>query len=599
MGSDTAGAAMAPLRGRSQPLAELIESVESRSRSDRVINLYGTGGIGKSRLLNELKMIGSQQPSRLVARLEFLVERHLDPVDALKELRRAWGGAADHLVHFDLVLAASLARQNSGDPHQLFVELARDTESKVLGSLVEGLAAVVDGVLLGLPLATKTVTGLLRVVGDKANLTKDEIRTLEAFDDLDIGQLQSAALRLLAEGVTRSGQPSLLLLDDVDVLEKQGGTSAWVRTLISQLPDTVVVVTSADPLDWDSISDYWDENVRLVEIDELAEDPARQVLIDRGVEDESYRSHHAAEGRRNPLYLHLAADGYAAGNRGDRLDLESLETQTLQHLTEPIKRHLRILALASQFDADLYERVTATDQGRRAFHHFVELSAIVGGPQLYRVHSLLADALTQNLLQNRALADSHSLLFDYWREQVDFEADLGSSDLVVLHEAAIHGLASGRLDLTDGLQFDAAIAHVGRPPARRTLSRDLSLAATRLHHVRAHRDVATEIRRFSRLLFAEAAASVADTTALDELDFATPAGSPSDEIEARYWVAVGDLLRISGRPPEDAIRFYQAVYEGRSGETALEAGHWVADLEMAQGKIRVGPATCRSDRTAD
>ncbi|MBA9001619.1 phosphotransferase [Thermomonospora cellulosilytica] len=535
---------------REGPLAAVAEELARIGGGPRVLNLTGIGGIGKSRLLREIRDRVEQAGHR-TAVLDLQVPALRQQADALAVLRVRLGQQGVRFDRYDIAYAVLWQRLH---PHLRINErdLPFARESEVLSSAVD--------VASGVPVFA-TAVGLVRLL-DRARAGQRRRRTLridaalKRLDELPNAELVDAVTYYFAEDLRDDSRerPYTIFIDAYEAMRGQDDT--WLQDLVAQLDRGLTVIASREPVPWDG---EWERVVRTVPIGGLPLEARLELLADGGIDDPRERRAIAAASEGVPFYLHLAVDTRSRGAGGVVSEAEILR-RFLQHVDAAEIRFLELLSVARLFDFEVFRKLAAAFDlpgHRMAWESLTSYSFVYpAGPEHLQLHQLMTGALRERL-SPEVQRDVHRVLRAIWDERGN------------LHEAAYHGLAAGDLTEAELLEYADEIKTSGGARGIGGLLADL----------RGRPDMADA----ARCLEAEQAillGNIEQAGALTRgrpLTFGTPAGE-------RLAVAAGHARRIAGDTAA-ALDIYTRTLEHASGGCRLDAGLWAADLHMAQGRF--------------
>ncbi|MCK9893605.1 aminoglycoside phosphotransferase family protein [Frankia sp. AgB32] len=574
--------------------------------SPRVFNVTGVGGIGKSRLLRELRVRAPE--GWRTASLDLQVPAMRQQEDALAVLRAELGGQGVRFDRFDLAYAVLWQRIH---PH---LRISRETlpfveESGILMEIVDSVAGLpVFGTALGLLKAAEKATSDAR---RRYRIRHDE--TLSSLDDLPNAEVVDAVTFLFAEDLRAASEtrPYVLTIDTYEALvpepTRSGRTQladVWLRDLIAQLDRGLVVIAGREPLRWDVYDADWRGLIDTCTIGGLPMEARMALLGSSGIAEEDERLRLAAASAGLPFYLHLAVDTSGSGTEGDatgRRLARAAATQReilqrfLQHVGPDEVRTLEVLGVARIFDLKVFRALTAALQlpGHvTAWESISSYSFVYPAGEQLRFHQLMAEALRDRLSEPARL-ELHRLLHDTWRQRAFEDPEDGDitsqessravhgrmlADPVAFREMVFHAFPIGEVTGTELLDLVEVAVRGGSESAAGGVLADLR------EFMRDHPAKATpELTQTAQVLDVEAVLRSGEATKALEL---TPdeAWNTSTTVGARFAVAAGQARRIAGRTSE-ALTLYNEVWNGHDDTARMGAGLWAADLHMCQGRF--------------
>jgi hypothetical protein len=441
--------------------------------SPQVLNVTGVGGIGKSRLLRELRVRAPK--GWRTASLDLQVPAMRQQEDALAVLRTELGEQGVRFDRFDLAYAVLWQRIH---PH---LRISRETlpfveESGILTEIVDSVAGLpVFGTALGLLKAAEKVTTDAR---RRYRIRHDE--TLSSLDDLPNAEVVDAVTFLFAEDLRAASEtrPYVLTIDTYEALvpapTRSGRTQladVWLRDLVAQLDRGLVVIAGREPLRWDLYDTDWRGLIRTCSIGGLPMEARLALLGASGIAEDGERRRLATASAGLPFYLHLAVDTSGPGTESDATgprQARAAATQReilqrfLQHVASDEVRTLEVLGVARIFDLDIFRALTAALQlpGHMTVWESISSYSFVypAGGQL-RFHQLMAEALRDRLSEPARL-ELHRLLRDAWASRAFEDPEEGGitgqeasrtvdgrmlADPVAFREMVFHALNIGEV----------------------------------------------------------------------------------------------------------------------------------------------------------
>lgn len=547
-----------------------------------VFNLVGVGGIGKSRLLQELGQRSAE--THRTATIDLQVPAMRQQEDALAVLRVELGRQGIRFDRFDIAYAVLWQRLH---PHLRLSpkELPFVDESEALSQIIDGAA--------GVPVFG-TGVGLLRLLGKATSGMRQRQRiksddTLSQLDDLTNAELADAVTYLFAEDLRDgSDRPYVIFVDAYEALvpasARSGRAAAqdvWLRDLIAQLDKGAVVVASREPLAWARQDPAWADVIRHQRVDGLPMAARLQLLTEGGITDDAARQAIATASQGLPFYLHLAVDTRTTARQAAAVSSEEILQRFLAHVAPDEIRTLELLSVARIFDYEIFQTLAdAFDlpRHRMAWESLTAYSFVYpAGVHGRRLHQLMRAALHRRLSHGTA-RDVQAVLQKVWDARAA-EAHAAENGVATraraVREGAYCGLHAGALRGEDVLAYaDRAMTYGGKQGVD-GIAQDLR------EHLDSGGDA--DLAQTARCLEAEAAVLLGDAETATRL---TPSIDwPLDDVPgARLALAGAHGRRIAGATGE-AQRLFRQVWDHHSGPVRLRAGFCMADLDMCQGRF--------------
>ncbi|MFF4285292.1 hypothetical protein ACFY0R_08210 [Streptomyces sp. NPDC001633] len=552
----------------------------------QVFNVVGIGGIGKSRLLQELRNRTGQ--NYRTARLDLQVPALRQQEDALAVLRTEFGAQGVKFDRFDIAYAVLWQRVHP--------QLRMDRASTPFAEQSEVLSKILDDAM-GFPVFG-TAAGLVRLT-DRAltnRQRKQRIKsdpTLQDLDNLTNAELGDAVSYLLAEELREASgdRPYVLYVDAYEALVptplpggKSFGADAWLRDLLGQLQGGLTVVASREPLQWAAYDEDWASVIQHVPVEGLPMDARLDLLSAAGITEGGRQRSIAEASAGVPFYLHLAIDTYLQNpaRLETTITSEHIVQRFLQHVPPDEVRILELLSVARTFDFGAFRALG------RAFNlptHLLTWESLTAysfayplSQGWYRLHQLMVAAL-QSHLSPAVKRSVHDRLRAYWEEvagRLESSPDrAGVSRSSPLREAVYHGLHAEAISAEQIHEYaDRGMAMGGRQVVD-GIVKDLR------DYLAARPGCDSSVREAADCLEAESLLSLGNARAVIELapEVDRRAGTA---VSARLSLAAANARRIAGES-RTAARIFQQVWEEQSGPVRVSAGFCLADIRMWQG----------------
>ncbi len=460
----SAGATARQFTDRREAFAAFRRVLDEQPPDDqRVLNFYGIGGIGKSRLQQELRAMLAREDLALSVRVDFQPPgmRRQDAV--LSQLRHRL-----HVEHsiampaFDIAYAAYWQRTNPNLPLAA-ASLPLIGDSEILAELIDAagetpIFGVVVNLLKGIDKLGRTARRWQRVRHDADLLNLDRLDTHELLDALDF-----FFARDLLQALQERHERCVIFLDahealweDVSARGARGDRDAWIRDLVAQTPGVLWIVGSRDALSWSVADPDWREPyLTQIAIGDLSDVDRREFLESCGVTGEVGEAI-ARASRGVPFFLNVSVDHW------ERISLqrapvaadfghtqEDLLSRFIGHVPRAEEELLKVLSVAREWDQPLFETLVRrfniafplTRWGDFCAQSFTRQTS--GGSWV--MHELMREELLRRLGDDLR-GDVHAAIHDYEHSRADDCSLRLTERLQAFREAVFHGLAGNRLE---------------------------------------------------------------------------------------------------------------------------------------------------------
>lgn len=450
---------------RDAELALFRTRLASQTREDAcVLNFYGVGGIGKSRLMTQLEELITTEDLALAARIDLQLpsaRRQDAAICCLRQLLHK-----QHRIdfaRFDIAYAVYWQRSN---PHLPLSEknLPFINESEVLGNVVSAASDVpVFGVAVGI---LKLLDRARRGASNWHRLRQDP--HLQNLDSLEPEALLDSLTFFfssdLVAGLRERKAHGAILVDAHEALWEDVATTgglqqrdAWLRDLAYQCPGVMVVVNSRDELPWKQYDDFWTSKERLISrrLDDLAPEHRTTFLEASGVGDPSLVAVIANASRGVPFYLHLAVDVLAAAPPDRLLSLadfgdtaDTIVGRFVSHVPRAEEELLKVLSVPRFWNPRLggsLARHFNIGFALSRWAEFSQYSFIIKKGDNYHFHALMREAML-DALNDDLTAEVHYHTYQFYRLQYSSSKSL-SERFDAYREAAFHLTQCNKIDI--------------------------------------------------------------------------------------------------------------------------------------------------------
>lgn len=402
-----------------------------REGAPATIAFYGVGGVGKTRLRQELmRHLGDAYPQPLVGVLDFACADLRAPLQGLYALARV----------LTRDLPSDFPRFNAA--HEAYWH---STHVEVRGSVDPLSAGVAGGASRAIDYADAAGVPALKLVrllvGDAVTLLRKRksrgIEEVQSLPAMEPAQILDVLPRLFGNDLNdlaaRRGQPVVLVLDTYEALWEADRRQAvehsrdeWIRDAIAASPSVLWTICGRERLTWQVADPEWAERLEQHLVGGLDEAFCEHFLQAAGVADEKVRSAIASASSGLPFYLDLASDTYfemlERGVTPAPEDFAGTYAQTyerfIRYLSDEELLTLKLLACASRIDRDLFGHMLGrfeTGYPRAAMTRLLRFSFFDVDDSAATMHELM-----RVHLQERLSAEDPELYHDVHRDLVDY-----------------------------------------------------------------------------------------------------------------------------------------------------------------------------------
>jgi tetratricopeptide (TPR) repeat protein len=302
-----------PLETFTTAIERVIAAAKPEQASCEILQFYGIGGVGKTRLLEQLKsLLAASYPDVVRAEVDFDDSSVREPHRALLRIRHtAAGNKRVNFKVFDFAYAVYFAKRN---PDFSFEKRSIPLleEAGVLGSII----AVFDG--FGLVGAAKGIIEQTQKYSDKLSIKGEAREALGALKCMSERDIAEALPDFLAFDLNRHSDTSALTVLFVDTYEAlwDNYTSekdrferdAWLRRLCSGLVNTLIVIAGREKLVWSDYDTKLARQVSTHRLSRLSEKDVRRFLLSAGVSSPTLIKKIITVADGHPYFLDLCLD---------------------------------------------------------------------------------------------------------------------------------------------------------------------------------------------------------------------------------------------------------------------------------------------------
>lgn len=298
-----------------QVLQESLQQLEEKPL--QIINYYGKGGIGKSRLLKELfmKVKGikgdkTQDYTFIPIFISLDAYDYANPVNILTTIRNFIKGDCS-LFDYAMTLYCAKAK--------ITIEDIKDRNWVLSSNIIEHINDVLALATLNAAIPLKWIGSALSAIRDRhfKKTYQAEVEELATLDEFQIFERLPYYLGLCLQQSVLEKRVHVLFLDSYESLlaRTYGHTPSvecddWLRELFLSATQMRLVIASRDKLKWDELDPEWGSMLNQHRLNNLSDDDARWFLQQVPIHDEQIIDFIVANSKGVPLHLDMCVDVY-------------------------------------------------------------------------------------------------------------------------------------------------------------------------------------------------------------------------------------------------------------------------------------------------
>ena len=376
-----------------------------------VINYYGFGGIGKSRLcayLNECIRSGKHpqtqqkiQSKSLILNFEDL-KNNCDKINVLESLANKFENECGYkfpLFKYALYVYYRTQGYSNDSPE------IKKLQDNVIGDMaidILGMVPVVGGIG---SVVLKGVDSFAASIKEKVVKNSAAIKQLDTMSSEDISEeIIRFFVKELMEQTRKETAPVVVFLDTYEHLQnyvyqvssaKVSEEWLWSRTgIIRRIPNIIWVLAGQRKVDWGQYDSFWrdESNILYEEIGEIKEaDRLKTMLKQIGIEEEDIVDTIVEQTRGVPIHLALCKDTYfnlkmagiTPAISDFNMEYAQLARRFIGGLSSELKDIVDILACLETWTED---DITEMNFSADAYEHIMQLSFIKKDAGTYHMH---------------------------------------------------------------------------------------------------------------------------------------------------------------------------------------------------------------------
>lgn len=353
---------------REEPKSLFRSSIETFHDDYNILMYYGVGGVGKSRLLVQIKDIFVNHfPNNICFHIDLADSNCRTVGEALMKFTETVNKKDIDFVAFNLAYAIYFKRKHCGEGY------SRDIGNKNVDSILN-IIDIFDG---GYSRAAVDSIGRIVDYTKKFFLDKYIIDDLKNFDSMALHEIEARLPAYFEYDVSRyiRKHPECRILFTIDTFEAlninqkeeihRRRNELWAQDLISnfskeEVPNCIFVIFGRDKLTWD---DEWKKYITTYQLKDFDSSWASEYLIRQHITDPVFSDAIISSSKGHPFYLYLAAKTYCEiCSRGDSPKIEDFQgghkeiiSRFIYNLTDEEIRILKYLSIPNFFSQEIFE----------------------------------------------------------------------------------------------------------------------------------------------------------------------------------------------------------------------------------------------------
>lgn len=396
-----------------------------------VIFFYGLGGIGKSRLINEIKNNLKSKGVYNYASIDFKDQSIHTLVRTLISIRHSL--KTSHSIsfnHFDVAYAIYFARKN---PDFIYKEQKLPFFDEI------GLTGSIIGLFDGLSLfsSINNIANWIYKLSKKKFISRELKEELLKLKDKTIDEIEDSLLFFFAydfkkEIANKKHPTPVIFIDTYEHLWKYDTTSnnrldidEWVRDIIINMPFALFVISGRDKLKWTEIDGEWGNYLNQYLLEPLSKPDTKEFLNSVGIHDGKLFEKIFEITKGHPYYIDLCIDTIYELKKSKKtininfgVTIGELYKLFSRNLKKSELDFLKASSLCRFFNEELYLHITQKLNIPLSFYDFNDItrfSFITKKSEKYFIHDLMRESLRLDFDSKQIILCAQTIL-DYYNE---------------------------------------------------------------------------------------------------------------------------------------------------------------------------------------
>lgn len=389
-------------------IEENVLSYKDNERFYKLFSFYGMGGIGKSRLVNQIYDTYNGTDLTLYKfHLEILNHETIPSI--LLHIRKEFS----YTPHFDYVLLRYWDLINYDRANKEIFE-------NVISKSIRFISSTVDNLLLSGCGNLEKIVKIILEEYEEREINSDEIEDVTKLLQGKIEDLHYYMSKTLAQDIEKEIEESkYVFIFDAYNKDRASRKCDWLKYFINNFENGMFIVTSREPLEWFEQCQVDTSVVENIPMDSIPQDVVREYLL-----EQKYNNNQInliiEKTDCIPLFLDIALrisekEGFRSQTFVGFNDKKDLVKHLLNHLSSDEQIIIEYLAVVRLFNEEIYNnslefnKLSYLNHSFSKFKECTVLRYVEEFNGLYKIHSILANNIS--VLMEKRLR--HKIIEDY------------------------------------------------------------------------------------------------------------------------------------------------------------------------------------------
>lgn len=389
-------------------IEENVLSYKDNESFYKLFSFYGMGGIGKSRLVNQIYDTYNGTDLTLYKfHLEILNHETIPSI--LLHIRREFS----YTPHFDYVLLRYWDFINYDRTNKEIFE-------NIISKSIRFISNTVDNLLLSGCGNLENIVKIILEMYEEREISCDEIEYVTKLLQEKIENLHYYMSKTLARDIEKEIKESkYVFIFDAYNLDRTSRKYDWLKNFINNFENGMFIVTSREPLEWFEHRQVDTSVVENIPMDSIPQDVIREYLLEQNYSNDQINLI-IEKTDCIPLFLDIALrisekEGFSRQTFVGFNEKKDLVKHLLIHLSSDEQIIIEYLAVVRLFNEEIYNNALEFNKlsyQNHLFSKFKECTILRYVEEfngLYKIHSILANNIS--VLMEKSLR--HKIIKDY------------------------------------------------------------------------------------------------------------------------------------------------------------------------------------------